>query len=101
MTEATINLTITLDDDYEESQALSSVLEVHGVPEDVVSVLILQVLEGRLRTMYREKTDKEKPLADDEVMSAMSFLNTRLMLVDTIMHLPIRDNIGVTLDLDG
>jgi len=94
-------MTVTLDmpeterepEDMEEllkmTDGMTCAFDGDELPVDQVLAMLLRAADGLSFGQVRTVLEVQNPLANAELLDAMAILNTRLRLVDLLMHLPM------------
>lgn len=89
MADRILTLTITIPESSEDVlDGVSASLDAQGVSEENVVPLLLHLAECFAQQEIRDNLERSHPLTSSDQLDAIAFLNSRLRVVDTIMHLP-------------
>lgn len=95
MTAIEVTMTINVPE-REDGQALPEFsFNGNGVDTDDMLQLLVAGAEGFARLMVQADLEKEAPFSNPEFVEATAALNARLLLIDTVMHLPMGPQAGL------
>ena len=97
----TITLTIEIPDDVTTIENLAGVA-VHlrsDIDPEVAEAVVMASVEAAVRRRLIAQAEEEDPYEDSAHIRESAALASRLLLVDTVMHLPTTEAAGFTIEV--